>query len=124
MGEPKKSIKELVAERIAGSGGVRISRVVDILAEQVLDKQVEQLKKGLELKDEAEKALSTIKPDKQLHPETGAVLQEFFTPQKLGEKRKAQEKLDRITKALNLAIDDGNFEQLSNLVKGGGQPSE
>ena len=117
MSEPKKSIKELVAEQVASSGETVKDRVVDILTSQVIDKRVTQIQKGLELQEAASKELSSIRPDKTFDPE-GKVLSEFFTADKLGQKKKAQEKYDRITRALNSALDEGNYEQLQNLAKG------
>jgi hypothetical protein len=119
MNEPKKSIKELVSESLAGSGAERIRRVVDILTEQTLEVQVKQILKGKELLEAAEKELSNIRPDKTLNAQ-GETVSEFFTPEKFGLKRKVTEKVNQLTQALNKAIDEGDFDQLSKLTKGGG----
>jgi hypothetical protein len=48
------------------------------------------------------------------------VASEFFTQEQFGQKKKAQERVAQLTQALDKAIDEGNFDQLGKLVKGGG----
>jgi hypothetical protein len=122
MSEPKKSIKELVAESLAGSSDERKRRVVEHLTEQALVVQVNQILKGKELLETAEKDLANIRPDKTFTP-AGELIAETFTQDKLNQQRKAKEKVTQLTQALDKALDEGNFDQLAKLVKsGGGEP--
>lgn len=117
--EGKKSIKELVAENLASANDERKSRVVELLAEQTKDKQVQMIVKGIEAKEQADKELANIRPSRTFNSD-GTMASEFFTQEGLGQRKKAQEKCAQLTQALDKAIDEGNFEQLGKLVKGGG----
>lgn len=121
------TLKETVAEKIAGLGPVVHEAVATALADQVKEKRVKAVLTALNLKEETEKELKKIKPEQTFDAE-GKVASEFFTKANNETRKKAQEKLTKIEKALNEALDPEkpNYDNLFKVVnnKGGDAPKE
>ena len=114
------SLKETVAEKIAALGPVVQEAVATELANQVKDKRVKAVLAALSLKDETEKELKKIKPEQTFDAE-GKVASEFFTKANNEARKKAQEKLAKIEKALNDALGETpNYENLFKVVQNKG----
>jgi hypothetical protein len=117
------TIKETVAGKIASLGPAVESSVVDVLAEQVKEKRVKAVLAGLDLKEAAEKELKKIKPDQQQYDGENKLVSETYSKSAIENKKKAEEKVANIEKALNSALDATapDYKKLFELVgnKGG-----
>lgn len=121
------TLKETVAEKIAGLGPVVNEAVATALADQVKEKRVKAVLTALNLKEEKEKELKKIKPEQTFDGE-GKVASEFYTKANNELRKKTTESLTKIEKALNEALDPEkpNYENLFKVVqnKGGDAPKE
>lgn len=115
------TLKETVAEKIASLGPVVHEAVATALADQVKEKRVKAVLTALNLKEETEKELKKIKPEQTFDGE-GKVASEFYTKANNDLRKKAQEKLTKIEKALNEALDPEkpNYENLFKVVQNKG----
>ncbi len=116
------TIKETVAGRIASLSTAVEASVVDVLAEQVKEKRVKAILAGMDLKDATEKELKKIKPDQQAFDKDNNLVSETFSKPASDNKKKAEEKLATIEKALNAALDTAapDYKKLFELVGGKG----
>jgi hypothetical protein len=112
------TLKETVAEKIAGLGPVVHEAVATALADQVKEKRVKAVLTALNLKEEKEKELKKIKPEQTFDGE-GKVASEFYTKANNELRKKTQEALTKIEKALNEALDPekANYENLFKVVQ-------
>jgi hypothetical protein len=121
------TLKETVAEKIASLGPVVQEAVATALADQVKEKRVKAVLTALNLKEEKEKELKKIKPEQTFDGE-GKVASEFYTKANNDLRKKTQEALTKIEKALNEALDPEkpNYENLFKVVqnKGAEAPKE
>jgi hypothetical protein len=121
------TLKETVAEKIAGLGPVVHEAVATALADQVKEKRVKAVLTALNLKEEKEKELKKIKPTQTFDAE-GKVASETFSKADNDNRKKTQEALTKIEKALNEALDPEkpNYENLFKVVqnKGAEAPKE
>jgi hypothetical protein len=121
------TLKETVAEKIAGLGPVVQEAVATALADQVKEKRVKAVLTALNLKEEKEKELKKIKPEQTFDGE-GKVASEFYTKANNDLRKKTTEALTKIEKALNEALDPEkpNYENLFKVVqnKGAEAPKE
>jgi hypothetical protein len=121
------TLKENVAEKIAGLGPVVQEAVASALADQVKEKRVKAVLTGLNLKEEKERELKKIKPEQTFDGE-GKVVSEFYTKPNFESRKKVVEAIAKIEKALNEALDPEkpNYENLFKVVqnKGAAEPKE
>ena len=121
------TLKETVAEKIAGLGPVVHEAVAAALADQVKEKRVKAVLTALNLKEEKEKELKKIKPEQTFDGE-GKVVSEFYTKPNFESRKKVVEALAKIEKALNEALDPEkpNYENLFKVVqnKGAAEPAK
>ena len=92
------TLKETVAEKIAGLGPVVQEAVATALADQVKEKRVKAVLTALNLKEEKEKELKKIKPEQTFDGE-GKVASEFYTKANNELRKKTQESLTKVEKA-------------------------
>ena len=115
------TLKETVAEKVAGLGPVVHEAVASALADQVKEKRVKAVLTGLNLKEEKEKELKKIKPEQTFDGE-GKVVSEFYTKPNFESRKKVVETLAKIEKALNEALDptSPNYDNLFKVVQNKG----
>jgi hypothetical protein len=115
------TLKETVAERIAGLGPEVQSGVADVLVDQVKKKRIDAVLTALNLKDEKEKELKKIKPTETFDGE-GKVASSTFSKADNDNRKKVTESLAKIEKALNEALDPEkpNYENLFKVVQNKG----
>jgi len=115
------SLKETVAERIAGLGPAVQEGVVSVLVEQVKKKRTDAILTALNLKDEKEKELKKIKPTQTFNADN-TVASESFSKGDNDNRKKLNESLTKIEKALNEALDPEkpNYENLFKVVQNKG----
>jgi hypothetical protein len=120
------TLKETVAEKVAGLGPVVHEAVATALADQVKEKRVKAVLTALNLKEEKEKELKKIKPE-QTFDGDGKVVSEFYNKANFEARKKVVEALAKIEKALNEALDptNPNYENLFKVVQNkGGAPAQ
>lgn len=110
-----KTIQETVAEKIAGSGPDVLNIVVDKLAEIEISKRVEAITKGISKQDQLEKELKKIdgKNDVITYVEGKEV--QSMSKNRFEEIKKAKEKLDGLTKAMDAALSGNTAEAYTKL---------
>lgn len=118
----KKSIKELVVERLAKSGSASTERLITALLDVELDRRHETLLKAVKLLDEAENQVkASSRPDVQTFNADSTPLSSSFSMNALKAMKSAKEKLARLHEAFDKALEKGDFNQLNQLVAQGGQ---
>jgi F0F1-type ATP synthase beta subunit len=114
------SLKETVAERIAGLGPEVQTGVADVLVEQVKKKRIDAVLTALNLKDEKEKELKKIKPVQTFNADS-TVASETFSKADNDNRKKLTEAITKIEKALNEALGETpNYENLFKVVQNKG----
>jgi chaperonin cofactor prefoldin len=110
-----KSLHTMVRTKIEGSTDAVFNRVVDRLAEDEIKKREDLLVQGLAKLDEADKEVKKIKPDQGSYDADGKLIGEAtFSKAKADELKKAREKLEKISNALEKAF-NGDFQKLKEL---------
>jgi len=121
------TIKEQVAEKIAGLGPAVQDAVVNVLVEQVKTKRVQAILSVQNLIEEAQKELKKIKPDQQSFGADNKLVSETYSKSSMEKKKQLEEKITKLEAALALALDPAspNFEKLFNLANNkGNAPAE
>ena len=122
---PAKVLRDSVLEVINSAGPQVRERVKNTLVEAELSKRADMILKGLNKRDDAQKAINKIKPDQQAFNADGSKATETFSKAKIDELNKAKQQLTNIDKALEEALSDTpNFEKLAKVVGGGGDKKE
>lgn len=119
VGEAKgNSITIAVAEKIAKINPRVEEQVVDTLVDRELDKRSKALVIVLDKLAELEKGLKKLGPDQVNYNPDGSKATEFFSKSRLDEKNKHIGKIDKHTKAITKALDNGDFSDVYNLSQG------
>lgn len=118
-----KSINVAVAEKIASLGS---PKVVDMVVEKLVNaevaKRAEALAAAVKLaEDTLREVKKAEKPDQVAIGANGDKI-ETYSVKAYEAKKKLAEKMAKIDKVVNSATDGGNWGELYNLVKGGGNP--
>lgn len=116
--EFKTDILAVVAERVGSSGPTVLERVIEIMTEEQLKKRVSTLLATMTMADNLVKDIRKIKPDHVLLTEEGSVVSSGYSKQKLEELNKLKAKLAKVEKAINKALETGDYGDINNL--GGG----
>jgi hypothetical protein len=115
--ELRRAVRRLVDEK-HGAGEIR-HRMIDELAEELVTDRIRLLKNALLKREEQSKKIKKIHPDNVIFDAEGKKISEAFTKQQLDQRKLAQEELDRLDRAIEQAINENDYERLSNLVNGG-----
>ena len=100
-------------------------RVVKQLVEQEVSRRASLLASALDKRREADKELQKIKPDTTFFdPSSNNWSQPCFSKNAFETRKKAQEKLDKIDKAIDKAVNDADYSELEKLSKSGDTKSE
>lgn len=117
------SVQIKVAESIANITPKVEDQVVEVLVERELEKRATAIVKAMDTLSKFEGELKKIRPDQTSFSETGEKISETYSKAKLEEKNKLQQKIDKNTKAINKALETGDYQDVYNLNKQGGEPS-
>lgn len=117
------NITEAVAKKIADAGPDTLERVVSTLAEEVLRKRVNALVSAYTESDNLAKKLRTLKPDQLGYDDTGAVVSQSYSKQRLEERKKVEARTARVNKAINKAVESNDFGDLFKLGDGKSEAS-
>ncbi len=110
-----KSIGLKVAEQIANAGPAILDKVINNLASLEIEKRASALLNGVNLAVATKRELQKIKPDQQSFDASGKVVFESYSKTKVEEKKKLEEKLAKIEKAVELAVNSNDFSKVSEL---------
>lgn len=112
------SLRTAVATRLTAISPAVESEVIDTLVAREVARRKDMIVKGLDQLDSVTREFHKVnKPDIQNFNADGTVATSAYSKERLEEIKKAQEKLDKLTKALDKAIAKGDIGDLSNLVK-------
>lgn len=121
------SLKETIAERVAALVLSVQEGVVTVLVDQVKDKRVKAILTALNLLEEKQKELKKIKPE-QTFDADGKVASEFFTKPNNETRKKTNEAIAKIEKALEKAlnVEKPEYDDLFKVVqnKGAAEPKQ
>ncbi len=116
------TIREAVAEKIANIGPRTREQVIEHFAKIEADRQAAILVKGLTALDTAEASLEKVdKPDQLSYNQDGTIASQAYSLNRINEIKKAKEKIEKITSAITLADEQGNFSALQKIVNSEGQ---
>lgn len=113
--ETRPTIRDSVRESLKSLGPKTREMVIDHYANLEADKQATALIKTIDKLSEAEKTMQRMRPDLETYGDDGKVQSSGWSKAKLEERTKLQEKIDKLTKAINKA-DDGDFGDLYNVA--------
>lgn len=113
-------IRAAVAAGVSSLGARTRESVVEHFAQAQADKQAKALISGLEKLTTMERDLQKInKPDVQTFNEDGTVASATFSKERIEERKKLNEKIEKLTKAINKADESDDFGDLYNLANAG-----
>lgn len=110
-----KTVQETVAEKIAASGPDVLNIVVDKLAEIEISKRVEAVTKGISKQDQLEKELKKIDGKNDVITYVDGKEVQSMSKNRFEEIKKAKEKLDGLTKAMDSALSSNTVEAYAKL---------
>ncbi len=112
------TIREAVAQGLSNLGGRTRQSVIEHFASQKAEKQAQALIKGLDKLNGFERDLNKInRPDVQTFNEDGSVASATFSKERIEERKKLNEQIEKLTNAINKADDAGDFDKLFELTK-------
>lgn len=110
-----KSIGQKVADQIANAGPVILEKVINNLANLEIEKRATALLNAVNLAVATKRELQKIKPDIVAYNDKGEEASANWSKPKLEEKKKLEEKLAKIEKAVDLAVNKNDFSKVSEL---------
>ena len=113
-------LREAVTAKIADSGEAVASRVVDFLAEATIAKRVNQVVSAYTEIDNLTRDFRRAKPDLVAFDGAGLQISANYSKQALDARNKIAARMEKVTKALDLALEKNDFSGLNNL--GGNKP--
>ena len=114
------SVQMKVAEQISSIAPKVEDAVVAVLTDRELERRSNALVQALDKLDTMEKAFKKLGPDQTTFDETGAKTTESFSKQRIEARNKETRNIDKLTKAINKSLESGDFNDLYNLSKQGG----
>lgn len=107
--------KEIKNELLAQNGSVREAYIEKEVASKLATRVALVEKSFVELNN-IKKELAKIKPDVS-YDESGKVAASYYTKDQVDAKKKANERYNKIEKAISKAFDTADYADLENLVK-------
>jgi len=109
---------------LATAVGLELSAACPRVADQVkaaivtseINKRSEAIIKGLDKLDSLQRADKKIKPDMVQYDTAGTVISENWSKAKLDEKNKSQATIRKLTSAINKALGNGDFGDLTGIM--------
>lgn len=112
------TIREAVAETLSNLGERTRNQVVEHFAQAEATKQASALITGLDKLRGLESDLRKVKPQNNAFNEAGEPVGEAtFTKDQIEQRKKLNEQIEKLTKAINKADEKADFGDLYNLAK-------
>lgn len=112
------TINEQVAEKLAEISPTVESKVVDLMVDKEVSRRVELITQGLgKLSDWEREGRKLSKPDVETFNEDGSQASAVFSKSHLDALTKHNERVAKLTRALDKAIDAGDMGDLINFLK-------
>ena len=111
------SIAEKVAEQISGLGPSVEADVIEALVERESKRRSTALVDGIDKLAKLENELKRLKPDIVQYDEKGQIVSSTFSKARYDEMKKANEQIEKLTKAINKALEKEDFSDLYNMFK-------
>lgn len=108
-----------VAERIAGSGTQVENAVVAVLANKEIERRTNLVVSTMAELDKLDKEHKKMKPDQVFYKEDKSVLSEGFSKAVIESREKNRVRFNKISKALDKALNTNDFGDLNNVNSGG-----
>lgn len=115
-----QSISMKVAEQVKQLGSEKVvNQVVDTLVTSEINKRAEALAGALKMMDESSRELKKTKPDQVAIQQDGKKV-ETYSAKAFEARQKLEEKIAKIDKIVEAAVDNGEWGKLYDLVKNAG----
>lgn len=115
----KRDVTAAVKELVAKSYGDVFNRVIEQLAEAEIAERVKVLREAVAKHAELKAALAKMKPDQRWFRADGSLVDEAFSKAKLDEKKKLEDQLARLEKAIDgVACETPNYDALRKATAG------
>lgn len=112
------SIREAVAAGLTNLGGRTRESVIEYFAAAKAEKQAQALIKGLDKLNGFERELQKInRPDVITYDSEGAQASATFSKERIEERKKLNEQIEKLSNAINKADDTNDFDKLFELTK-------
>ena len=82
-----------------------------------IDRRVDLVKKGMDKLDAVEKDLKKMGPDNSSYNAEGKVIQESWTKTGLEAFNKVKQKVEKLKKAIDTALESNDYQSLEQAVK-------
>lgn len=117
------TVKQMVAENLSKIGPDVRGRIVSFMTEEEIAKRVETGRKGLALQEQLQGELKRYRPDVQVFNGDGSLNEAAsgWKKETLEIRKKTQEKLTIVDKALVEAFENSNFDPLNKALQKYGQ---
>jgi hypothetical protein len=112
-----QSISTAVAERLASIAPEVTGKVVDHLVTKELNRRSEAVITALQEIDKLNVDLKKVKPDVVTYNDDGSVASSNWTKAKLEEKNKVQQRITKLTSAVDKALGSNDYSDLFNVAK-------
>lgn len=112
-----QTIQNKIAEQISTLAPAVEDEVVKALVNRQLNKRSTAVVSAVDLLERLEIDLRKINPEKT-YDKDGNVVSEYYTKQKLEERNKLLQKIEKLNKALNKALEKSDYGDLYNLGSG------
>lgn len=112
-----QDIRQSIKDGIKGGQSNVQNRVVAHYTEQEIKRRSELIIQGLDKLETLEEELSRIKPDASTYNENQEVIQEAYSKAQSDKLKKAKESVEKLSKPLNAAIENGTTEDYDKLEK-------
>lgn len=121
------TVREKIAEKLGEINPTVIDQVVEAMVDREIKKRSEAIVKAIDKLAAAEKELLKLGKDQKFYNEDGTVDVETFSKARLDERNKKLKQIERLTSAINKAIDKGDMQDVYQLAGGkepGGEESK
>lgn len=112
-----QDIRKSIKDGIKGGHSDVQDRVVSHYTEQEIKRRSDLIIKGLDKLETLEEELSRIKPDASTYNEKQEVIQEAYSKAQSDKLKKAKDSIEKLSKPLNAAIENGNADDYDKLEK-------
>lgn len=112
----EKTVQDLVTENLAKIAPAVQDAVVSTMVEREVTKRASTLVQGLDLLQSIERDSLKLKADVEVYDENGKQALTYFTKERTEERRKSNEKIEKLKRAIEKAITKGEYSDLTQFI--------